>query len=547
MRKLNGLMLSVLTMIIYNFTVIMFSWCFKLITDSLIGCEFRAFKKYILVAIIIVLIQALSNYIYIRRKNLYIKEHMISIKSRFIDALFNYGISDFDKHNKSDYESFLFNDLDIYEQKVVSGKFDILEKLILMLFSIIAIVLINVRFIIMVFFMMGCAVIVPLCFGSVAQKYGDAINKANSQAMDKMNEMLDGFITLRTFSCENKGIYESDCAIRNVEDAKMRLKSLMAIFQAILVLMTTCVTLSIFILGGYSVINKTISVGELIALIQMLFNVAGPIMGITGSLSDIKSAQSIRDKYNTYLSCKRKDGEKEFTFCKKIRISNLSYKYKQDDTYAINNISYEFEKGKKYALVGDNGSGKSTLLKILAGINDLDECAGEIKIDDIERKAIKDKEFWNNVSYIPQEAYLFKDKLIDNIFIDRKILLDKLFESIGYRLGINRLLENDSCEKSQELSGGERQKIVFMREMMKKSSVVIADEPDSALDIETSNKVQGILLESDKTCIVITHKIDCGLKMFDEILVMAEGKLVEAGNYDSLLERKGYFYKMCLG
>jgi len=547
MQKLKSLILSILSMIIYNFSVIMFSWCFKLVTDSLICSDYKAFKKHILVAIIIVLIQALSNYLYIRRKNLYVKEYMIGMKSKFIDALFNYGISAFGKHNKSNYESFLFNDLDIYEDKVVLGKFDILEKLVLMLFSMIAIVIINVRFIIMVLFIMGCAIIVPLFFGSLVQKNGEAVNKANSKAMDKIDEMLSGFVTLRTFSCESKGIYESNCAIRKVEDAKMSLKSLMATFQAILVLMTTCVTLSIFIWGGYYVVNKTISVGELIALIQMLFNVAGPIMGITSSLNNIKSAQSIRNEYNNYLSCKRKDGEKKFIFCNRIRIKNLSFKYKQDDNYVINNISYEFEKGKKYALVGDNGSGKSTLVKILAGINDLDECNGEIKIDGVERKAIKDKEFWDNVSYIPQESYLFKDKLIDNIFINGQIFLDKLFENIECRLGIKKLLENDSFEKSQELSGGERQKIVFMREMMKKSSVIIADEPDSALDVESSNKIQSILLESDKTCIVVTHKIDCGLKMFDEILVMVGGKLVEVGNYDNLVKRKGYFYKMCFG
>ncbi len=534
-------------MIVYNFTVIMFSWCFKLVTDSLIVHDFKAFRGDILTASVIVLVQAISNYLYIREKNAYIKEQMISIKSRFIRALFNYEISDFEKKDKTDYETFLFNDLNIYEQKVVSGKFDILEKMILMLFSVIAILMINVRFILIVFMMMGCAIIVPLLFGALAQKYGEAVSSSNGQAMDKINEMLNGFTTLRTFSCEYKGVYASDVAIQNSEEAKMKLKSLMAIFQAVLVFMTTCFTLIIFSWGGYSVINNVITVGELIALIQMLFNVAGPIMGITNSYSNIQSAKSIIEKYNYFLAGERKDGDKDFLFNKNIKIQNLSYKYKQDEDYKINDICFAFEKGKKYALVGDNGSGKSTLLKTLAGINDMHEYRGEIKIDGVERRGIKAKEFWNNVSYIPQESYLFKDTLIDNIFMDGHIVIDKAFDSLCQKLDVKRLLENDSYNKAQELSGGERQKIVFIREIMKNTSVIMADEPDSALDIETSNSVKDVLLESDKTCIIVTHKIDCGLKKFDEILVMKGGKLVETGNYDSLIERKGYFYKMCFG
>ncbi len=546
MRKVIALILSIITMIVFNISVIAFSWCFKLVTDSLISYDYSAFTTYIIFSFVVVFVQAVSNYIFIRAKNRYVKEYMTTLKSHYIKAVFDYNISDFLKREKSDYLSFLFNDLNIYEQKVILGRFEIMEKLLLMAFSTIAISLINIKFITLVFVLVICSIVIPLVFGAMAQKSGGDVNETNSDAMNKISEMLDGFLTLRTFSCECLGINQCDAAVNKMESAKMRLKNLMASFQAALVFMTTFVTLIIFVWGGHFVINKIITVGELIALIQMLFNVAGPIMGMTNALSNIKAAQSISEQLKEYLSVIRKDGNKKFVFNNGIEVKNLSYKYDVDADYVIDDFCYRFAKGKKYALIGENGSGKSTFLKIFAGINDLNNYHGEIKIDGIERKELCDKEFWENVSYIPQDVFLFKNSLIENVFINGHIKLNKAFDSFAKKLDLLRYISNDSNGKADELSGGEKQKLVFLREMMKNSPVIIADEPDSALDIKTSSIIQDLMLESDKTCIVVTHKINSGLRAYDEIIVMEDGKIIESGNYDMLIEKQGRFFEMCI-
>ncbi len=545
MKNHIRLILTTISMIIYNLSIIVFSWCFKLITDSLVNKEYALFKTYILLAVFVVLIQSVDHYAYIRGKSRYIKEKLIELKSKFIRSVFDYDISDFMSREKSEYRSFLFHDMNIYEQKILTGKFELAEKLVLMFISTIAIMLINVRFVILVVFLSLFSVLIPGLFGSFAKRYSNLMVRTNCSAMDKFDEMLDGFVILRTFSSEARGIRECNEALQDSENAKMKYTFLMGVFQSILILVTTFFTLIIFIWGGQSVIEEQISVGELIALIQMLFNVAGPVMGVMTALGNIKAAKPVAEKYKTYLSIHRNDGEKEFSLDKQIVVDHLSFGYQDSDKPALDDICCEFKKGKKYAIVGENGSGKSTLLKVLAGVNDIHGYRGKIMIDDVERREIRDSGFWNNVSYIPQQVFLFNNGLIDNICMNRNNMSVDSFMDLAKALDAEKLIENDHENKGNELSGGERQRIAFMREMLKGTPIIMADEPDSALDVDAGERIRDIILNCNKTCIVVTHRIGACLAGFDQILVMAGGKIVETGTYDFLMAKKGYFYDMC--
>lgn len=545
MQSIIVLVFSALSMIIYSISVIAFSWCFKLITDSLINKEYSDFKSYILLAILIVLVQAVSNFGYILGKNKYIKEKIVSLKRKLLNSIFNYSIFDYYKKKNSEYQSFLFNDLNIYEQKILSSKFDICEKLILMCFSIIAIACIKVRFIVLVVGLAGLSLGIPFLFGKMAKKYNLILSATNKDAMEKTNEMLGGFSILRAFSCEHIGIDECSKAVTEMESAKMELKSVMACFQSILIFLTTFLTLLIFIWGGQSVITGVITVGELIALIQMLFNFSSPMMGIVTAFGNIKAARPIEDKYKEYISKERIEGKMNFSFNHCIEVNGLSFGYDECEKKLISDINFMFVQGKKYAIVGENGSGKSTLLKLIAGIIDYRKYLGSIRVDGIDRKDLRDSEFWENVAYIPQEPFLFNMTLEDNILMSGDTVDKEVYDKLTRLLAVSKLLDSDYVGKGSDLSGGEKQRIVFLREMVKDSELIIADEPDAALDIETSKKIIDFLANSGKTCIMVTHRLTNYLRSFDEILVMSEGKLVETGTYDNLMEKRGQFYRLC--
>lgn len=546
-RFLNMLQITV-CMFVYNLTVVAFSWCFKLITDSLALKQFDQFNDNIRFAILVVVIQVVSNYLFIKGKNRYVQDTMIRVKSTLITRILNYSIPRFYEKDKTEYQSFLFNDLSTYEQNVVTGRIDIMEKLTLLLFSGAAIIVINPAFLLLFVFSLVFSIMVPVIFARFAKKYNTILSNMFAKATDKIVEMLDGFLVLRTFAIEKKGVFECENAIGEMESAKNNLKSVMAVIQSALMFMTTVLTLIIFVYGGRAVVGDQITVGELITLIQLLFHIANPLMGIMNSVSNIKAAQPIVNKYKEFILRDIQSGKKEILTVDTVNVKNLSFGYEKEKKLIIDNLSFTFEKNKKYAIIGENGSGKSTLLKLLAGVIAGDCYQGNIEIGGVERKVLLEKSFWQHVAYIPQQVFLFKKSIMDNIFPNGKEENESECESLINSMGLRKiaLRERDKLGYDTELSGGEKQKVAFIREIMKDSSLILADEPDSALDMDSKLLIQDILLYVKKMCIVVTHRIDSSLDRYDEILVMDQGKIVESGTYQELMERKGNFYRMNL-
>lgn len=308
--------------------------------------------------------------------------------------------------------------------------------------------------------------------------------------------------------------------------------------------------IGIVILGMVGVIISALIVTNvLIALVQLLFNIASPLMGIMTSLSNVKAAQPLVEKYKEYINVEKQIGQAEFKLKNTIKLEDISFSYPDDTNPTLNHINHDFEKNKKYAIVGENGSGKSTLLKLIAGVSDLNGYEGKILMDNVERKELHEESFWKHVSYIPQQVFLFKKKIIENIYLNQDKQFSSNFKAMVEKLDIDKLLSKEDLDNDvemPELSGGERQKIAFIREVLKTSEVIWADEPDAALDPEAGAVIHEVLLKLKKTCIVVTHRINSNLADYDEILVMENGKIMEYGTYYELIERQGWLYQMSL-
>lgn len=214
----------------------------------------------------------------------------------------------------------------------------------------------------------------------------------------------------------------------------------------------------------------------------------------------------------------------------------------------LSGIHCRFDLGKKYAIVGTSGSGKTTLLNLLlASHTNYD---GNIYFDDTELKEISTASLYETESIIQQNVFIFNATIRDNITMFGSFPEDEIEKAIALS-GLSAVVQAKGTEylcgeNGNGLSGGEKQRISIARSLLKKSQVLLVDEATAALDVETAKQVFDAILGLDEvTSIVVTHALDESLlSRYDEILAMKNGRIVEKGTFDELMEEKGYFYSL---
>lgn len=544
--KFGKRILLFLTLAVYNGSLIVFSLCFRSIIDALTGNDKAAFLNSILFAIVVIVIQIISFYCYSIFKNLYVKGEILNLKVKIINRLLYMTGSEFRKKDVSEYISLIFNDLNQYEQNIILSKIEMAEHITLVIFAGIGIVFIYPFFLLVVACVAIAGISIPCLLSKKVDKWNCLLSAVNESSMKHCMNFFHNINVIRAGKYTGDAVLGCASDAKYIEAAKCKVKDGMILIQGSLLFLTTALTLTIFVLGGTMVFREMLSVGALFALIQLLFYMTNPIIGIMTTISKIHSVDSIKKKIEEILSGSTlliNDGIEKVDISIGIRIKDLEYRYTKNEALALKTVNCFFEKGKKYALVGDNGSGKSTLLKLIAGYFPFDSYEGEILFDTVPLKNLSENSIWRILSFIEQEDDLLDLTIKKNIKLghDDKKEIDNYWIN---QLNMQNLYDSGARRGDDILSGGEKQKVVFLRELYRQPGILLADEPDSALDIKSSEGMMNIILQLDCTCIIITHKITEKLRNFDEVLVMKEGQIEERGTYDELLEKRGELYKL---
>lgn len=236
----------------------------------------------------------------------------------------------------------------------------------------------------------------------------------------------------------------------------------------------------------------------------------------------------------------------------KINVKNVCFAYPNTDHLTISDISFDIKKNESIAIVGNNGSGKTTLVKLLTDLYKVQE--GEILYGTQNIKDLETKEFYQNVSIVSQDFVKYEMTLQENIGIsDWKQMgnTDKIQELLK-QMDLPELSEVDTLNTllgsefdGRDLSIGQWQKLAIARGMFKESSIIVLDEPTAALDpiMETTILKMFLQIAKEKTAIIVSHRIGI-CREVDKIIVMKKGKVVEIGNHDELLAKKGEYYQL---
>ena len=534
--KKRDVLLVVIISALYNAVSVAFSFFLKDIVDSVTNNNYQNFKISIIWALIIISLQIVLFAIYNVVKGKTTKKQMINIRSDLMNGIFKFDISHFHKSEVDEYVSFFYNDIGFLKEKYLYRIYDLVENIGMFVLAMLGIIWIYPFYMIAIILIVGIAFLLPMIFGKKSVKYMSSISKSSQKLMLWLQNILKGFDTVRAYKIEGKIVKEGENVITNFEESEYKFDLFMNFVQIGLNFTMTVLTLLTYVLGGYLVIKGQITLGALIALAQLLFKVASPVMTITSAVTDINSTKDIRKKLeeiSRYYKAEKKKLIPDFSSENVISMEHVKFAYSGQIKNALDDVSYEFKKGKKYAITGENGCGKSTLMKLLAGYSD--EYVGHIKVYGNELKELSDDDIFKNISYISQESFIFNKTIRENIFIteptqEEEKKAKKLVERLHFKSVLEKHPEGDEymLNASDNLSGGEIQKVSIIRALMKKGNILLMDEGDSNLDKSSREDLYKLIGECDyDLVIVITHHLEQeNVKLFDEVLSMENGVMI---------------------
>lgn len=234
-----------------------------------------------------------------------------------------------------------------------------------------------------------------------------------------------------------------------------------------------------------------------------------------------------------------------------LKISDITFSY-DGHKNALDKISFEVKELEKIAIVGASGSGKSTLVNVICKLWNYDD--GEIMVGDISYNNISPEKVREIISVVPQNVHLFTGTILENLLISNESANEyeinealKKSELYEYVQSLPEKVNTHIGELGKKLSGGEVKRLGIARAILRNTPIIIFDEVTSHLDLVTEKNILSMIeqISKDKSILFITHRLN-QMEMFDEILVMSNGKIIECGNHKDLIKRNGYYKKLLL-
>lgn len=233
-----------------------------------------------------------------------------------------------------------------------------------------------------------------------------------------------------------------------------------------------------------------------------------------------------------------------------IHFENVTFIYPDTNIQALTDISFKLEAGETLAILGKTGSGKSTILDLIGRLYDVQK--GSIKIDGKIIDEINLDSLRESIGYVPQDAFLFSDTIEENIMFGKEdaskeevIKAAKLADVHKNIVGFSKGYDTKLGERGITLSGGQKQRISIARAIMKSPDIMLFDDCLSAVDTETEEKILKNLEEVSKrkTTVIVSHRVSSS-KNADKIIVLEDGKIIQSGNHETLVNIDGYYQEL---
>lgn len=366
-------------------------------------------------------------------------------------------------------------------------------------------------------------------------------------------EFFSGINVVKSYGIEPQVIANFNALADESKKKNIDYSKVQALFFPLMILLIGISNLTVVYVGGMQYIEGNIQIGVIAEFIIYVNMLTWPVAVVGWVTSIVQTAEASQKRINEFLKEVpeiQNSVEKETKIQGSIEFKNVSLTYDDTNIDALKGINFKVNNGETLAILGKTGSGKSSIANLVSRL--YDTTTGTVLIDNTPIKKLNLNSLRSSIGMVPQDPFLFSDTIANNIKFGKKDASENEISDAATQAAVHDNItdfkkgyETILGERGVTLSGGQKQRVSIARAIIKNPEILIFDDCLSAVDTETEEKILGNIkkISKDKTTLIIGHRVS-STKNADNIIILEDGKIIQEGTHNELINQKGYYKEL---
>lgn len=551
LKRWKAYLVLLLLLFVDIFLTVAFASFFGKIADAAVRADFEEIKTLIPIALTLVVISIFFSFADIYFETVATNGVKRDIKDYLFSHILRLPTSRFSQMKSGEVITYFTNDIHNLDGVIGSSLINLIRLPLIFLVVFIYLLQLNMTMSLLTLLATPLAILAGAVFGVLLRRNSRKLNTLFEKVNAHLSETFQGISVIRSFTLEKKSYQEFSSQNEELYHLELTNAKLRGYFSSGGNLLSAGSYYISLLLGAYFVSKGSMTVGALLTfqslvgyLVSPMTRLAGQWAGFQRSLTSVERILNVTEEKAESPRLPSYTPRESLSHAMEFQGITFSY---NESTQVFKDLQLSIPANKVIALVGPSGAGKSTLFNLLQGFYQPQK--GNILFDGVSIKEMTVSKLRSTIASVPQETFLFAGTIRENLMLARPEITEKEMIRAAQDACIHDFIQTlpngydtEIGERGMKLSGGQKQRIAIARAILKDAPILLLDEATSALDTETEYYVKEALnsLKKNRTTLVIAHRLST-IESADLILVMDQGKIVQQGSHEELINQPGLY------